>query len=178
MAHVGTQIREAGMDVLLLVKPAVQDRCGKTMANIIYTDRRQKFPGDVPVRVGKEPLGFSLHPPGCVWAAIRGGKEILAVRKGNIPQDSISSCHKAHIIGHHHHTTFLHLCIQDLDFTSIQIHILIFQRSALIRTQATGIGQPEIDAEKNGPKRFLGVLVWIDFLEKRRRKGKISVWIH
>ena len=34
-----------------------------------------------------------------------------------------------------------------------------------IRTQATGIGQPEIDTEKNGPKRFLGVLVRINFLE-------------
>lgn len=34
--------------------------------------------------------------------------------------------------------------------------------------QATGIGQPEIDAEKNRPKRFLGVLVRISFLEKSR----------
>ena len=43
MAHVGTEIQEAGVDVLFLVKPAVQDRCSKTMAQIVYTNRRQKF---------------------------------------------------------------------------------------------------------------------------------------
>lgn len=172
MAHIGAEIREAGMDVLLLVKPVVQDRCSKTMAQIVYTNRRQKFPGDVPVRAGKEPFEFSLHPPGCIWAAIRGGKEILALWKGNVPQGGISPCHRTHIIGHNHHAAFLHLGIQDLDFASIQIHILFFQRPSLIRTQTAGIGQPEVDAEKNGPKGFLGVLVRINLLEKR---GKLTI---
>jgi len=157
------------MDVLFLIKPEVQDRCGKTVTQIVYPDRRQKFFRDVRVCTGKEPLEFPLHPPGCVWIAIRGGKEILAVRKGNIPQSGISPRHGAHIIGHNHHTAFLHLGIQNLDFSSIQIHTLLFQRSALVWTQATSIGQPEVDAEKNGPKRILGVLVRINFSENRRK---------